>query len=68
MVIADLPGAANAARRMLDDLDNQYAINVGAINQTPDQLRQNLLEQASKLGKVFFLFVLSPALFLLLLV
>ncbi len=51
MVIADLPGAANAARRMLDDLDNQYAINVGAINQTPDQLRQNLLEQASKLGK-----------------
>ena len=51
LVIADLPGAALAARRMLDDLDNQYAINSDAIALTPDQLRQNLLEQASKLGK-----------------
>lgn len=51
IVIADLPGAALAARRMLDDLDNQWLINSDAIAATPDQLRQNLLEQASKLGK-----------------
>ena len=51
LVISDVGGAYNAAKRMLEDMDDQMFIDGSAINGTPDALRDSLLEMASRLGK-----------------